>query len=387
MTALWTTLHPPLVVLFLFACLLIALSNSRLLRRLGAFGAPVRYPRVSILVPARDEAENIEACVQSLLAQEYDDFEVLVLDDHSTDGTGLLLHRMARRDERLRVLQGKPLPDGWMGKQWACHQLVGEASGELLLFTDADTRHGANMLRHSVTALQALGLDLLTALPRQEVLSWGERLIVPVINWAIFTLVPLRLAVRWSRPEFSVTIGQFMLFRRGAFEAVGGYEAVRQQVVDDVALGRHIIAGGYRWRMLDGTDDVACRMYRGLWGAVDGFTKNAFAFFDHRVLPCLAVCLWIAIAFLEPPLALFSWYLRMPLTAFPPALAALAMMQALLLWHIAFRRFRMPAYLALLYPVSLALFIFIILRSMLFTMTGHATWKGRHLARPALRWL
>jgi chlorobactene glucosyltransferase len=386
LTTLWA-FHPLLIVVFLFACLVIALSNSRSMPRLGSFPPPAVVPRVSILVPARDEAENIEACVRSLLAQDYPDFELLVLDDGSSDGTGLLLHRLARHFARLEVLEGKPLPPGWMGKQWACHQLAHAATGELLLFTDADTRHAPNMLTNSVGAQQAIRSDLLTALPREEVVSWGERLIVPVISWAIFTLVPLRLASRWARPEFSVTIGQFMLFRRPAFEAIGGYEAVREHVVDDVALGRRIIADGYRWNLLNGAAEVTCRMYSGFWNAVEGFTKNAFAFFDYRVLPCLLVCLWIGLAFLEPPLALFSQYLGTPLTHFPSSLAMVAVVQSLILWHMAFRRFRLPIYLAALYPISLTLFILIILRSMVFTLTGHARWKGRTLVRPALRWL
>jgi chlorobactene glucosyltransferase len=386
MTTLWT-LHALFIVIFLFISLAIAISNSRSMRRLGSFGLPAERPFVSILVPARNEAKNIEACVHSLLAQDYGEFEVIVLDDGSCDGTGLLLQRLVRHEARLQVLEGAPLPAGWMGKPWACHQLAQFARGEFILFTDADTRHAPHMLRDSIAAQEGVRADLLTSLPREEVVSWGERLVVPVINWAIFSLVPLRLATRWSRPEFSITVGQHMLFRRSAYEAIGGYEGVRGDVVDDVALGRRIIAHGYRWSLHDGTDDVTCRMYHGFWDAVEGFTKNTFAFFDYRVVPCLLVCFWIGLSFLEPPLALLSQYLGMPLTRFPTNLAIIAVIQSLILWHMAYRRFRQPIYLAILYPISLTLFIFIILRSMVYTMTGQARWKGRSLIRPALRWL
>jgi chlorobactene glucosyltransferase len=378
---------PLIVIIFLFLCLLTALSNYWLIPRFDEYPPPSTYPRVSILVPARNEADGIEACLRSLLDQDYADFEVIVLDDGSTDETGPLLLKLARQNSQLNVLEGKPLPLGWLGKHWACYQLAQAASGDLLLFTDADTLHQPNMLRDSVAALIAERADLLTAFPHEQAVTWGEKLVVPVISWGILSFLPVRLASRLSMPWLSVTIGQFMLFNRSAFEAVGGYASVREHLVDDVALGRRIIAHGYRWTLLDGTGHVSCRMYRGFWEAVDGFSKNVFAFFEYRILFYLAAWLWIAIAFLEPPYALSSWYLGKPLAYFPPNLAAIATLQSLLLWRIAYRRFRLPAYLVLLYPLSLSLFILIGLRSLVLTLTGRATWKGRQLDRPAIRWL
>jgi chlorobactene glucosyltransferase len=361
--------------------------NHLTVRRFDQFPPAAEFPHVSVLVPARNEILNIEACVASLLAQDYPSFEVIVLDDHSNDGTHAVLYRASKADSRLRALDGYPLPEGWLGKHWACHQLHQAATGELLLFTDADTRHTSTMLRDSVAALLATKADLVTAFPREDVVTWGERLVVPVISFGIFSFLPIYLVrfLRW--PSLSVTIGQFMLFRRKAFEAIGGYEAVRSHLVDDVSLGRNILEQGYEWRLLDGTEHVSCRMYHSFGEVVDGFSKNVFAFFDYRILPFFTALALVGFAFIEPPVALVSHWLEMPVSGFPPSLAAVAVLESYLLWQIAYRRFKFPAYLVVFYPVSLAMFILIALRSMVLTLTGNASWKDRALERVGARWL
>ena len=173
------------VVAFVACLVLISLSNWRVLRRMDRYRWAGRLLRVSVLVPARNEEANISNCVRSLLAQDYPDFEVVVLNDGSTDRTGEILAELA--GARLRVLEGADLPEGWLGKNWACHQLAEAADGEIILFTDADTRHGPQSVRHGVAALEAEGADLLTAIPHEETVTWAERLVVPVIPWSILT--------------------------------------------------------------------------------------------------------------------------------------------------------------------------------------------------------
>jgi len=364
-----------------------AILNLLAVRRFDEYAPPPEFPRLSVLVPARNEAHNIEACVLSLLNQDYLNFEVLVLDDHSTDETRALAKRLAERDDRLRILDGRPLPPGWLGKHWACHQLAQAAHGDLLLFTDADTRHQPDALRGGVSALLVEQADLVTAFPKEEVVTWAEKLILPVIGWGILSFLPVSLARRLRWPNLTVTIGQFMLFRRPAYEAVGGYEAVRQHVVDDVALGRRIVEKGYQWCLLDGTRHVSCRMYHNFPEIVEGFSKNVFAFFDYRILPYLIALAWVTFAFLEPPLALMTWWMGTPLSPFPPDLAVFAALESLLLFVLTYRRFRFPVYLAFFYPVTLFIFIMIALRSMTLALTGAATWKGRQLERAAIRWM
>ena len=379
--------HAMFIVLFLLFGLITALVNSLTVRRFDQYPRTNRTPRVSVLVPARNEERNIEACVTSLLEQDYPDFEVIVLDDHSTDNTLSILARVASQDNHLQIMEGRPLPNGWLGKHWACHQLDRAATGELILFVDADTRHTPDMLLDSVSALLAERADLVTAFPREEVVTWGERLLVPVIGFGIFTFIPIRLVQRLRLAALSVTIGQFMLFRRAAYDAVGGYEAVRVEIVDDMVLGRRIISSGLEWRLLDGTRHVSCRMYRGFWEAVGGFSKSLFAVFDYRILPYFIGWLLVGTVFLEPAVALVSRWVRTPLTSIPVEYAATSVVLSIILWMIAYRRFKFPAYLVFYYPLSLAFFIAVVMYSFFQTATGTATWKDRLLDRVAMRWL
>ncbi|MEW6084031.1 MAG: glycosyltransferase family 2 protein [Chloroflexota bacterium] len=379
-------IFPYTVLGFTVFLLLIGVINFFAIKRFDEYPTAKESPRVSILVPARNEAEKIETCVKSLLAQNYSDFEVLVLDDHSKDETYLILVRLAEQDPRLRVLAGKPLPGGWLGKHWACHQLARAATGDLLLFTDADTRHAPNMLRDSVSAFLAEGADMLTIFPREETVTWGEKFIIPAIGFFIFSFLPLALVQKLRLPALAVAIGQFMMFRRGSLEAVGGFESVRANTMDDVSLARQIIRHGYHWRIMDGTQHVTCRMYNGFWETVDGFTKNIFAYFDYHLLLSAFAWTWIWLAYVLPPLVLLADAFGMPVEFFPYRIAVFSTALALLSWAISFRRFRFPMALLVIYPVTLTLFVLIAYRSMAYNLTGQANWKDRTLAPPLWRW-
>jgi chlorobactene glucosyltransferase len=378
--------HPYTVIGFLALGLIIALGNSLFIRRLRRRNSLLaQSPFVSVLIPARNEALNIEVCIRSLLAQKYPAFELIVLDDQSTDGTRAILEGIRKEDPRLRILSGEPLPSGWLGKHWACHQLSMTAQGELLLFTDADTWHEPDALPDSVAALLEKEADLLTAFPHEQVITWGEKLTVPILGFALFSFVPVFLA-RW-RPfsGLSITIGQFMLFRRSAYDAIGGYEAIRSHPVDDVTLGRRILGSGFKWLLVDGTQHIHCRMYRDFDSAVGGFTKNLFAFFDHHVLLYLVAWLWIGCIFLEPVLVILLAWLGAPLNYFPVPLAWIAVLESMLLFTIAYRHSRIPLYLVWLYPLSITFFVAIALRSLNFARQGRHDWKDRSLPRPVIR--
>lgn len=372
------------VVAFVACLVLISLSNWRVLRRMDRYRWAGRLPRVSVLVPARNEEANISNCVRSLLAQDYPDFEVVVLNDGSTDRTGEILAELA--GARLRVLEGADLPEGWLGKNWACHQLAEAADGEIILFTDADTRHGPQSVRHGVAALEAEGADLLTAIPHEETVTWAERLVVPVIPWSIITFLPLKVAYRYPYPSLSATIGQYMLFRKNAYAQIGGYAAVRSDPVDDMTLGRRIKAQGFRWRLADATADVRCRMYRDAGQVFEGFSKNLFAAFGNRLLPFMAVWAWLAVVFLLPIGVLLAGLLGAKVPALDAGIALVGVVCGLASWGLCHLRFGFPLGLVPLYPMTILLGLFIAVRSVTLIWRGRTTWKGRTLVQHRVRW-
>ncbi len=371
------------ILIFVGVQVLIAVTNALLIKRLSAFPAAAGRPKVSVLLPVRNEADRVRACVSSLLAQDYGDFELLVLDDGSTDETAVALARLAH--PRLRLLSGKPLPPGWVGKSWACQQLADAATGELLLFTDADTIHAPSALRHAVNSIAATRADLLTAITRNEVLTLGEQVTVPFLVWSIGTLLPLGVAYLLRRSgAFSAADGKFMLFRREAYDRIGGHAAVKDDAAEDLALCRLAKQHGLRWRLLDASADVSARMYNGLTEAVEGFSKNFFALFGYRLVPALFVWFWMLLITWHPLLSVGAGVAFRQYDGQLSASVATVLLAGLL-WLLVAVKYRMPRRLALLYPLTTIVCVFIGLRSIILTITGRTTWKGRALPRRRFR--
>jgi len=370
--------------LLVFAAVLLAIvvSNSLLMRRLSSFGTGCRR-RISVLVPARNEEGTIGPCVLSLLAQDHPDFEVVVLDDGSTDRTTEVLAGID--SERLRVIAGEPLPAGWNGKPWACSQLAELATGELLLFTDADTVHEPETLRRAAAAMDSYGADFISAFPRNEVRTLGEQLTVPFIIWSVVAILPLGLAYLLPRSgAFSAANGKFMVFRRETYDEVGGFRAVRDDAAEDLALCRLVKAAGFKWRLLDASDCVTTRMYDGFGSALRGFSKNFFAIFDYRVLATLFVWLWMLLLALQPFFVSVILCLRRDFTTdFQAAVATIALMA--LVWLLVSIKTRLPWHIFLLYPVTMTISAGIGLWSMALTLLGRTSWKDRSLVRHKVR--
>jgi len=373
-------------IYFQVVVLIIVLSNIVLLHRFRHRNKPMNYPFVSILVPARDEGKRISICIPSLLEQDYPNYEVIVLNDQSRDNTADILERIRIEYPRLKVLLGTSPPEGFTGKNWACMQLAQHAQGELIMFTDADTIFQPQALKEVVRAMLGEQADLITGYPRQLMESWGERLLVPFFLWAVLCFAPLWLAYRLRIPSLSSAVGQMMLFRREAYQKVGGHANLGAVIVEDLALARSIKRAGLRWRVVNITDLISCRMYLGGQEAFDGFAKNLFATFEFRLIEFLFVYLWLGALFLEPLIILAAKLFGLAPSASYTELA-ICIGLSVLVWCIPYRELRLPLALGLIYPITMIANEGAAFRSLILSLTGRLSWKGRPIPQPKWKWL
>jgi chlorobactene glucosyltransferase len=337
-------------------------------------------PLVSVIIPARNEAETIETVVRSVLTTAYGAVEVIVVDDRSTDETAGLAAALTREDPRVRLVRGAELPSGWLGKPWACWQGYRAASGQLLLFTDADTTHGPDLLGHAVGALTAEKADLLTVISRQRCDTFWERLVMP----QIWVLLGLRYATaevnRSTRPRDVIANGQFILFPRASYEAIGTHEVVRAEVVEDLALAQTVIRAGRKLFITHAEPLITTRMYRGLGHMIEGWSKNIYlggrrSFPDEPILRALVPLLltggmlfWLA----PPVLGLIA--LAGAIDPLPWVLLAIALSTTF--WMLVSFGMEIPLLYGLGYPLGAAVSLYIVLRSVA-RGARKVEWKGR----------
>jgi chlorobactene glucosyltransferase len=327
-----------------------------------------------MLIPARDESMVIETTILNILAQDYSQFEILVLNDHSSDGTGDIVR--AIDDARVRVIDGKPLPNGWNGKNWACWQLSQIATGEILVFTDADVQWRPGALRALIAQLEHSQADLLTVWSTQISESWGERLVVPLMALVILGYLPAFAVYHLPFSVFAAANGQCMTFRRAAYEAIGGHQTVKNAIVEDIELARHIKAHGMKLDMADGAELIVCRMYNGWQQVRDGFAKNILAGYGNNLLFLVLATVFHWMVFLIPPLwLLFGWLNPSPDYPQTPLLLAILGIGVRAL-SAAVTRQRM--FDALLLPVSVLLMTIIAAQAVYWRLRyGGVRWKGR----------
>jgi cellulose synthase/poly-beta-1,6-N-acetylglucosamine synthase-like glycosyltransferase len=320
--------------------------NARQLRRPSGSGTAAT---VSVLLPVRDEALRVADCLRALRGQAGVD-EVLVLDDGSTDGTAALVEGMG-----FRVLTGAALPAGWLGKPHACQQLADAADprSEVLVFLDADVVLAPGAVAAAVATLLDAQLDLVSPYPRQEAPGL-TRLVQPLLQWSFLTFLPLRLAERSSRPSLAAANGQLLVVRRDAYDRAGGHRAVRNQVVEDVALLRAVKRTGGRGGVMDGTALATTRMYDGWPELVEGYSKSLRTV--PPVVPVLLTTLYV-----------LPWFGR-------SREARIACAAGVLGRVITARRTGGRQVDALTHPIGVALLVALDARSRL---SGSRTWKGR----------
>ncbi|MFW5709180.1 MAG: glycosyltransferase [Chloroflexota bacterium] len=372
-----------MVILFMTSALIVisvtTLLNVVMLPHLRTnHGATAAYqPLVSILIPARNEASVISKTIQHLLAQDYTNFELLLLDDSSEDDTVEVAKKAAGGDNRFTVIPGEPLPTGWMGKNWACHQLQRHATGDILIFTDADVIWAAQALRALVQHMQKTRADLVTVWPTQHTDTWGERLVVPLMAMVVVGYLPVIGTHYIPLSAFGAANGQCMAWRRNAYDQVGGHQAVSDNVLEDVTLARMVKANALRLRMADGGNLIRCRMYDG-WPAVrDGFAKNILAGYGNSIPLLMIATVFHWLLFIYP----WAWLIFGGIEPHPMGPLSLIAMGILIRGlTAAYSQQRVPD--ALLLPISVILMTRIAMQSIYWQVRhGGPQWKGRVVRR------
>lgn len=346
--------------------------------------APPHAPLVSVVIPARDEARNIERCLRSVLAAAYPRLEVIVVDDHSGDGTGAIARRTAGGDPRVRVIANPDLPPGWFGKPWACHNGAAAARGGILCFIDADTAHAADLVPRAVNAMRSRRASMVSVAGTQELGSFWEIVLQP----QVFGMLSVRYGGTESVNESprawdKIANGQCIFVTRESYDRIGGHGAVRGEVAEDLMLAQRLFAAGERTALVLGLHQLRTRMYTSLGEIVRGWRKNVYAG-GANALPKFPLA---AVVF---PLSLLSYP---ALQLLPPVVllltlagivepgdrtlfwAGIATTTTLVTWTLLYRRLGRPPWYALLYPLGAAVLTWIIVGAI--ARGRRVAWKGR----------
>lgn len=373
-------------ILFLIATSVVLVRNYFEFEGLSDLGYDEKpnSPFVSICIPARNEEAVIDRCVKSALKQDYENFEVLVLDDNSTDGTTEILEQFSSIIANLKHLKGAPKPNDWLGKPWACHQLSQQAKGDILVFIDADVWLEPNAIPNTVKSLESS--NAITVWPQQKLVSFWEQMIVPLIYFALLTLLPTKYVERTPRwlpgpfkstldPKFVAGCGQFFAFNRDIYDSIQGHEGVRMKVVEDMELARTLKKDSFKLKMYHGLDSVKCRMYTNHADIWSGFQKNFLAGFGN-LFEFIFMGIVHLIVFLFPVYTLIIGLLTN--NTFLTGLSVTALLLVILQRLLLNITFKWSIWTAFLHPFSVFWYQVLGLSCILKKAFGIKTnWKGR----------
>jgi chlorobactene glucosyltransferase len=354
---------------------ILASANILEMRRCTCAPELTGGPLVSVLIPARNEEKNIQRCLRFLENQSYQNYEILVIDDNSKDGTWAIMEGMARENPRIRIYRGAPLPGDWYGKPYALQQLSREARGEILIFTDADTEHRFHSISWTVTNMRKSGADLISGYVGQTLLSFGERITVPLMFFLTGFIIPLFMS-RYTRIGFfSSAVGQYIAIKKEVFLRIGGFTHIRKKTSEDVYLARYVKTQGFRTIFLDLSDQVKCRMYSGYRDAVTGIGKNIFDFLGKNSFIIFLVMVAVFLFLFLPFPLLFC--LAAGSSNYAVHLLFINILYTLT-WMMLFLDRKITWYYALLWPLLFLNLLSMAAWSWFRTVSGRGfLWKGR----------
>jgi glycosyltransferase involved in cell wall biosynthesis len=333
---------------------------------------PRAGPRVSIVVPACNEAADIEATLTRLLALDYDNYEIIAVDDRSTDETGEIMERIAATAprDRLKIIRITELPAGWMGKPHAMWSAAKQASGDWLLFTDADVLFKPDALRRALAYAHTERADHLVLFPRMVMKHPGERMMIAFFQ-TLFVFGHRPWKVADPKTKDHIGVGAFNMIRRPVYEALGTYQALRFDVLDDMKLGKVVKNAGYAQRNVFGADLISIRWAKGAWGVVDNLTKNFFAIMSFQWPRALAGCFALAFVNLIPFVGIWLAH------GWARLGYGVALFSMFSIYVGMSQKSDIPPYYFVLHPVSTVLFVYTMLRSTFLTLArGGVVWRG-----------
>ncbi|MBE6350458.1 MAG: glycosyltransferase [Spirochaetaceae bacterium] len=331
--------------------------------------------KVSILIPARNEEKNIRNCIWPLVRQLYDNYEVVVLDDNSTDATWSILEELQKEYPKiLRIYKGEKLPEGWKGKNFAMEQLYKKAQGEILICTDADTVHKRTMLSFAVHNFEKNKADYLSGYVLQEMKTFGEKITIPLMYMLTSLIIPSFLNTLLPYSFLSIGIGQFIMIKKSVLEQIGGYAAIKDRISDDVYLSRLVKKCGFKSVFINLQEEVSCRMYNSYKSASRGIVKNIADFFNGFSIIPLIIAFFI---FLVLPFFIGMYELLVLKTL---SLIGLSVIVFFVIWvQITVCR-ELPWYTPFLYPIIFLNLLYMATLSQINAIRGTSyTWKGRKL--------
>lgn len=365
------------IVIFFTLVLINSIFNIRRIKNLKNVKViKENLPKISVLIPARNEEKNIEKCVKSILNQNYPEFELIVLNDNSTDLTPQILDKLKENYPRLIIIENVSLENGWLGKANACQKLYEESKGEILVFIDADTIHKEDSILKAVSFFVKTQSDLVTIFPQEIVDSFFEKLIIPFMNFALMCFYPL----------IPFANGQFMLYKREVLDKFNGFQKIKGEVLDDIKMANLLRINKYKVNILSGKDISFCKMYYDTKSLFYGFIKSYFAIFDYHLLLSIFVFTYLIFSFSYPFIMLglkFSYNLK-EINLITNIIILLVSYSIFLITYI---KFNYPLYMSFLFHLTILLNSIIGYLSIIYTLTGKRVWKERRLPKKKIKLL
>lgn len=334
-----------------------------------------KLPFVSVLVPARNEERNILNLLNSISNQNYPNYELIILDDNSTDNTAKIVSEFIANNSHINIqlIIGRELPSGWIGKNWACFQLSESANGDILIYTDADNTHSKDAIITSVNAINRNNVDFLSAFPEQILVTFWEKVITPFIDLVLYSLLPLILVKNSKFTSLSAANGQWIVIAKDAYKITGGHNTLKNKIVEDVEFCKLIKSKNLKAMVLNGQEIIFTRMYHNLTEIISGFNKNFYGLTNNNIFIFLFLMTFFTLLGILPFVYLFCFALNY----------AIILTLLLLLWQILLslmikqNKITEILFQFITLPIKL-IFVFIIgIKSMYSNYSGNITWKDR----------